>query len=103
MTLGAGNPWHSENASFAAAANDRVLVDTSSVAVTATLPATPLLGDSIRFQDVSGTFATNNLTVNRNGKDIMNLAEDMTVDTNHAGFGMVFTGDTNGWKIIEVA
>jgi len=33
----------------------------------------------------------------------MNLAEDMTVDTNHAGFGVVFTGDTNGWKIIEVA
>ena len=103
MTLGAGNPWHSENASFNAAANDRILVDTSSVAVTATLPAAPLLGDSIRFQDVSGTFATNNLTVDRNGKDIMNLAEDMTVDTNHAGFGMVFTGDTNGWKIIEVA
>jgi len=103
MTLGAGNPWSTETASFNAAANDRVMVDTSSVAVTATLPATPLVGDQIRFQDVNGTFATNNLTVARNGKDIMNLAEDMTVDTNHAGFGVLFTGDTNGWKIIEVA
>ena len=103
MTLGAGNPWSTESASFNVAANDRVLIDTSSAAVTVTLPGTPLLGDTIRFQDLNGTFATNNLTVARNGKDIMNLAEDMTVDTNHAGFGVVFTGDTNGWKIIEVA
>ena len=103
MPLGAGNPWSTESASFNVAANDRVLIDTSSAAVTVTLPGTPLLGDTIRFQDLNGTFATNNLTVARNGKDIMNLAEDMTVDTNHAGFGVVFTGDTNGWKIIEVA
>ena len=103
MPLGPGNPWTTKSADFNAEANDRVLVDTTSVAITATLPTTPLLGDVIRFQDLSGTFSTNDLTVDRNGKDIMNLAEDMTVNTDHAGFGLVFTGDTNGWKIIEVA
>ena len=103
MPLGPGNPWTTETADFNVAANDRVLVDTTSGAITATLPTTPLVGDVIRFQDLSGTFSSNDLTIDRNGKDIMNLAEDMTVNTDHAGFGLVFTGDTNGWKIIEVA
>ena len=33
----------------------------------------------------------------------MNLAQDMTVNTNHAGFTLVWTGATNGWKLVEVA
>ncbi len=33
----------------------------------------------------------------------MNLAEDMNVTTNHAGFSLIYTGATNGWKLVEVA
>ena len=52
---------------------------------------------------MDGTFATNNLTVGRNGNEIMNLAEDMIAETNHAAFTLVYTGADNGWKLLEVA
>ena len=44
-----------------------------------------------------------NLTVDRNGNEIMNLAENMSATTNHAAFTLVYTGATNGWKLLEVA
>ncbi len=80
-------------------------VQTFALPITQTinLPASPLVGDTAVFLDLNGTFATNNLIVGRNGKEIMNLAEDMTVETNHAGFTLVYTGVTNGWKLVEVA
>jgi hypothetical protein len=42
-------------------------INTTSNAITATLPASPTLGDFISFVDYAGTFDTNNLTVARNG------------------------------------
>ena len=62
-----------------------------------------LVGDAVTFVDLNGTFQTNNLTVDRNGNEIMNLAEDMTATINHAAFTLVYTGAINGWKLLEVA
>ena len=81
------------------AANDRYFIDTTAAAQTATLPASPQVGDTIRFLDISGTFDTNNLTVARNGKKINRATSDLVVATENAGFALVFTGDTNGWLI----
>ena len=33
----------------------------------------------------------------------MNLAENMTAETDHAAFTLVYTGASNGWKLLEVA
>jgi len=85
------------------AASDRKFVDTSSHAITINLPASPLTGDQVRLLDLAGTFGTNNLTVNRNGKKIMNLTENLVVSKNNASFELVFTGDTYGWKLTELA
>ena len=51
-------------------AGEGIFVDTSSGAVTATLPASLVLAHFIAFKDYAGTFATNNFTVNRNGNNI---------------------------------
>ena len=83
--------------------NQRFLVNTSAHPTTIQLPASPLTGDAVTFLDLNGTFQTNNLTVDRNSHDIMNLAEDMLATTNHAAFTLVYTGATNGWKLLEVA
>jgi hypothetical protein len=105
--LGGGNPWATKTGDGStiptAAANDRYFVDTSSFAITIQLPATPLVGDSIRFLDLAGTFSTNNLTIDRNGKKIMNLAQDLTAAVTNAGFSLIFTGDSYGWKLMELA
>ena len=83
--------------------NQRFLVNTAAAVATIQLPASPLTGDAVTFLDLNGTFAVNKLTVDRNSHDIMNLAEDMIAETNHAAFTLVYTGAANGWKLLEVA
>jgi len=103
--LGGGNPWASidnTDSPYAIAANDRVFVDTSGGAVTITLPGSPLVGDQIRVLDLASTFDTNNLTLARNGNNINGAAADLVVSTEDSALGIVYTGATYGWKLIEV-
>jgi len=93
--------WETKTSAFNVAASRGYFVDTSSGAVTATLPASPTAGDTVRFIDLSATFDTANLTVARNGKKIQGDASDMTVATERAGFALVFSGDTQGWLLME--
>lgn len=100
--LGGGNPWQTTSSSITVAANDRYFVDTSGGAVTITLPASPQVGDQIRLLDLASTFDTNNLTIARNGEKINNSSEDLTVSTEDSALGLVYTGSTYGWKLLEV-
>ena len=70
-------------------------------AVTATLPASPALGDEVRIIDATGQAATNNITVNRNGKPIQGSAANLTIATNRAAIGLVYYDATQGWLLIE--
>ncbi len=45
-------------------------MNTTSGALTVTLPASPSAGNMISIVDYAGTFATNNLTINPNGNKI---------------------------------
>ena len=74
-------------------------VNTASSAITMTLPGSPSLGDIIRIIDL-GSANTNNITVARNSEKIMGSAADMTIDTNNAGLGLVYTDSTFGHGII---
>ena len=85
-----------------ATAGNYYFVDTSSAAVTVTLPASAVVGDTIRFVDLSGTFDTNNLTVARNGHKIQRDASDLTVDTEGASFDLIYSNATNGWLIFSL-
>ena len=105
--LGGGTPYVTIVADGStitvAESNQRFLVNTSAASCTIQLPGSPLTGDAVTFLDLNGTFQTNNLTVDRNGQEIMNLAENMIAETNHAAFTLVYTGAINGWKLLEVA
>jgi len=65
--------------------------------VTLTLPVAPLLGDWV---EVSNLSATPSPIIARNGKKIVGLEENLTIDTAYTGFRLVFTGDSLGWTII---
>ena len=93
--------WETKTSAFNVASSRGYFVDTSGGAVTATLPASPSAGDTVRFIDLSATFDSNNLTVARNSKKIQGDASDMTVATERAGFALVFSGDTQGWLLME--
>jgi hypothetical protein len=75
------------------------LCDTSGGAFSVTLPASPSVGDVIGIADGAGTFDTNNLTIGRNGLNIMILGEDMTVRKKNIGFELVYDGASQGWRI----
>ena len=74
-------------------------VNTSSSAITMTLPSSPSLGDEVSIIDYAGTFDTNNLTVGRNSQPIMGTAADLTVSTERAGFTLVYVDSTQGWLL----
>lgn len=101
--IGGGNPWATKSANYNAVAGDRLFVDTGNGAFTITLPTTPAVGDQVTFIDVAGTFDASALTVGRNGQDIMNIAQDMTVGLKHSAFALVYTGSNNGWKFLNLA
>ena len=74
-------------------------VNTTSAAITMTLPSSPSLGDEVSIIDYAGTFDSNNLTVGRNSQPIMGTAADLTVSTERAGFTLVYVDSTQGWLL----
>ena len=79
-------------------AGEGYFVNTTSAAITATLPA-GTIGDQISFIDYAGTFDTNNLTVGRNSEKIEGTAADFTVSVERAAFTLVYTVSTQGWLL----
>ena len=73
------------------------LVDTSTGAITLTLPASPGLGNNVEFIDAAGTWATNNLTVAHNGHTIMGSAADLICNVGGEVFRLWYNG--SDWRI----
>jgi hypothetical protein len=76
-------------------------IDTTSAAHTITLPASASIGDFIAIKDYAGTFATNNLTIARNGHNIQGVANDSLISTNRASLVLVYVDSTKGWIYVE--
>jgi hypothetical protein len=85
--------------SYLVARYDEILADSTSGIFTLTLPAAPLLGDRVRILDPKGIWATNNVTVNRNGNNIGGSASDLTLNVNNGRVELVFDGSSN-WLVI---
>jgi len=99
-TVAGGAAWQAVvTSSLTVVAKAGYFVNTSGGVITATLPASPALGDFISFIDYAGTFDTNNLTIARNGKPIQGDATDLTVSVERAGLTLVFTDNTQGWLL----
>jgi hypothetical protein len=92
--------WITKSANYTALIGESILANTSAGAWTLTLPASPVLGSIIRIADAAGTFTSNNLIVARNGKKIMGLSEDMTISTNNISISLIYSDETNGWRIV---
>jgi|TARA_R100001509_G_scaffold160720_1_gene128886 hypothetical protein len=93
--------WRTITASETIQAGAKLFVDTSGGAVTATLPASPAVGDEVHFIDSRFTFDANALTVGRNSSKIANASSDLVVNTEGAGFGLVYSGSNIGWTYME--
>jgi hypothetical protein len=76
-------------------------IDTTSAAHTFTLPASATRGDTIGIIDYAGTFATNKLTIARNGHNIQGAANNSLIGTNRASLILVYADVTKGWLFAE--
>ena len=97
VTIVTGPASSAVSSNITMAANNNYFVDTSA-ARTLTLPASPNLGDTIVIYDASGTAATNNITIARNGSNINGVADNAIIDVNQASSLFVYTGSTVGWR-----
>lgn len=100
---GSGLTYSYQNTSFTADPHTLYGVDTSTVTVTATLPAAPVDGDRISFCDAAGTFGTNNLTIARNGKNIGEWADDLILTQDYESATVVFDATLDRWVLAESA
>ena len=74
-------------------------VNTTSGAITMTLPSSASIGDTIQIIDYAGTADTNNITIGRNSHKIQGDAADLTVSTERAAFTLVYVDATQGWLL----
>ena len=93
--------WRTITASETIQAGAKIFVDTTGGSVTATLPASPAVGDEVHFIDSRFNFDSNALTVGRNSSKIANASSDLVVNTEGAGFGLVYSGSNVGWTYME--
>ena len=98
--ISAGTSWQAVKTSdFTAAAGEGYFVNTTSGAITATLPGSASIGDEVSIIDYAGTADTNNITIGRNSHKIQGDASDLTVSTERAAFTLVYVDATQGWLL----
>jgi VCBS repeat-containing protein len=97
VTIPTGPTAQAVSSNITLQANYNYFVDTTA-ARTLTLPASPSLGDTIVIYDASGTAATNNITIARNGNKINGALDNAIIDVNQSSSLFVYTGATVGWR-----
>src|SRR6056300_1691957 len=95
-----GESWQAvKTGNFTAVAGEGYFINTTSGAITMTLPSSPSIGDFVSFIDYAGTFDTNNLTIGRNSENIQGSAADLTVSVERAANTLVYVDSTQGWLL----
>jgi len=88
--------WVRKTSNYTAVSADYLIADTTGGSFTITLPSSPVSGSIVTLSD-GGNWATNNLTVARNGSTIGGSASDLTV--NVSGITVTLIYDSITWKI----
>jgi len=96
--------WQSDikTSAFTAVAGEGYWINTTSSAVTVTLPSSASVGDTIVFSDYARTWATNKVTVNTNslnfqGNPTTGAGAFPEYNTNGQSVRIVYSGATQGW------
>ena len=82
--------------------NASYFVDVSNGPKTVILPASPILGSTVKIVDVAGLAEANNITVNGNSEKIQRDSSDLTVASNASAFTLVYSTTAYGWILSEV-
>jgi hypothetical protein len=90
--------WRALSAAATVQPGSAILANTATTSFTITLPASPAAGDLVSVIDAGYTIDTKPLTMGRNSSNIANSAANLVINTEGAGFTLVYSGDaTVGW------
>jgi len=95
-----GTDWQSSivtASTLTAVAGEGYFVNTTSSAITVTLPSSAVSGDTISIVDYAGTFASNNITLDANGLKIEGSTDNKILTTNKEGVTITYADATKGW------
>ena len=92
-----GITFATKTTTYTAVNGDALLCNTSAGAFTITLPASPVLNNQIYFQDSTGSFSTNALTIDPGSNNIMGSSGTLVATLANAGFGLFYNGSE--WRI----
>jgi hypothetical protein len=88
---------------FTAVSGEGYLVDTTSAAVTVTLPASPNAGDEIIIVDYASNAGTNNITLDPGTLNLRGATDDLVLSTNNQSVRLLYSGATKGWLVTSDA
>ena len=86
-----------QTASFTAVSGNAYAVNTTSAAITVTLPASPSVGNIVQITDYAGMFSTNACTVARNGSNINGTTNNSILSVARESVSLVYVDATQGW------
>src|SRR5210317_2383366 len=90
-----------KTASFTAVSGNGYFVNTTSTAITVTLPAGSA-GSIVSLKDYANTWDTNNVTVTPNGTDKINGSNDSAIlSTQDQSVTLVYVDSTKGWRAVQ--
>src|SRR5210317_345381 len=98
--VGGGIQWQSDikTSAFTAVAGEGYWINTTSAAVTVTLPASASVGDTIEFSDYLRTWGTNAVTINQNSLNFQGYTSpNPEYNTSGQSVTIVYSGATQGW------
>ena len=105
VTLETGTDWQltAKTAAFTAVSGEGYLVDTSSAAITVTLPTSPSAGDEIIIVDYASNAGTNNITIDPGSLNLRGAIDDLVLDNDNQTARLLYSGATKGWLVTTEA
>ena len=96
--------WQStpKTSNFTAVSGEGYFVDTTSSAVTVTLPSSPSVGDSVSIVDQGGSASSNAITLASANK-IQNSTDNKELNVSNISINVVYSGVGKGWLVHSAA
>ena len=100
VTLETGTDWQAtpKTANFTAVAGEGYFVNTTSAAITVTLPSSPSNGDEVNLVDYAGTVSTNNIIIT-SSNNIQGSNNDKAIKYSNASVKLIYSDITRGWLV----
>jgi len=88
---------------FTSVSGEGYFINTTSGAITVTLPSSPSVGDIVAIKDYANTFDSNNLTINRNGQPLSGSTTNAIISKEGQALTLIYGDSTKGWQAVYAA